>query len=800
MDKDYSVPKTQQNPEELPPESTRLARRGLLGLALPLLAIALGGFLLERSYAIRPQVEPPLLAIGLIFMGAAAILFAQRSWVSGSKAWVERVKIAAMRLFEVSLPRHENAVPVNSLQNEVFLVERGASINQAYHDEPTPAESFSDAAPAPIPVDHESSHPAALGTGIFRDLMGLPGDLVAWLRSNPRLVALVLLSMFLLVAILDILPALGDNHSHLVPFLMWLIAIVLFGVAVSLADVPEEKTATTSPGRPIGFILVGLILVALFLRTWKLSDIPFTFGGDEAQYGLEMLKVLQGEYQNPFKTAYASQPTMGIFASAYIQAALGQSVWALRLPWAVVGALTVLGVYLLGRRLYGGSTPTGWKAEAFGLTSAALLAFYHYHIHYSRLNLNSIGDPFCIVFALYFLYRASDTGRRMDWFWMGVFAGAAFFVYIGARFIVLFIPLILLYWLLYDRSRWTRRNMGGMVIAFVAFLLLTGPLLQYAYRYPNEFNSRLNQVGIVQSGWLAREVELTNQPVQEILWDQFIRSVLAFNIYPDRAPFYNLGKPFLNPVFGVLFLFGLGVVTVLGLLPGGSPRLFPLAAWYWAWVVFGSVLSLTPPQSHRLLPLTVPVVMLLTMAVFELLDLAGKAVGQRGMLNIGANHGDSKDVEPPNRILYGAVLVVLIGWFGYYSLTTYFQDYTPRRVYDSPYAAVATAAAPLLNDLKDTHQFYFIGPPFVYWGFPVFNFLVQGATVEDVLEPITAPFQPQTLTPERGLVFIVMEPRKNELVFVQQGYPMGTIVPIETDSELGARATLYIVPPGGGQP
>jgi hypothetical protein len=89
-----------------------------------------------------------------------------------------------------------------------------------------------------------------------------------------------------------------------------------------------------------------------------------------------------------------------------------------------------------------------------------------------------------------------------------------------------------------------------MLVALGAFLVVAAPMIQVAIRTPDNFNARLNQVGIIQSGWIARAMEARGDSMAAVLFDQFRRAALAFNYYPDRTVWYGLPEPLLSPFFG----------------------------------------------------------------------------------------------------------------------------------------------------------------------------------------------------------------------------------------------------------
>lgn len=121
-----------------------------------------------------------------------------------------------------------------------------------------------------------------------------------------------------------------------------------------------------------------------------------------------------------------------------------------------------------------------------------------------------------------------------------------------------------------------------------AFLIVAAPILQYALRFPDDFNARINQVDIIQSGWLEQEMISSNKSVIGILFDQFQRAALAFNYYPDRTVWYGLRQPLIDPIFGSLFLLGLGFGTLRSVLPRPDKTLFFVVAWWWGAMLLGA--------------------------------------------------------------------------------------------------------------------------------------------------------------------------------------------------------------------
>ncbi len=614
-------------------------------------------------------------------------------------------------------------------------------------DDPPQAESAAD-------TDTDPGRP---GPYVLHAFPPLPAD-----RRGATFILIFLLLGFVLWRV----PAMALDANYWPVFLAWLAAILLFLAAVRQ---PGEGGLSRQWLRSRRGLLLGigaLAMLALLLRAWRIGDIPFTLNGDEASQGLDALKFSAGEWRNPFTTGWLGVPTMSFIYNSISLAWLGPTVAGLRLPWALVGAATVIATFLLVRQLF----HTGLAA-----LTAFFVAVYHYHIHFSRLGSNQIADPFFMALALLFLYRGLDRGRRLDWALSGVITGLALYFYAGARLTPLVLAAVLGYLFLIAPRKFWAEHRGGVAVLAVAALITAAPMLQYAARFPNDFNARVNEVGIIQSGWLETEVA-NGRPMTAVLFDQFQRAALAFNSWPDRTVWYGLTEPLLDPLFGAIFLMGLIYGLAQLLSPRVGARLAPMVAWWWGGMILGGMLTESPPSSQRLIGLSVPTMFFVA---YVLWDLA--ALGRRAWPGF------------PRRVALGGMALL----FAFISLTTYFVEFTPQRIYGGANAELATTIAPQLNALKGDHSFFMVGPPFMYWGFATLPFLVPDAAAQDIEQPLTDPRAEGFAPSGRGLVYIVHPTRAAELALLRTAFPNGEERVVLSGGVDGrVLGTLYIVPPG----
>ncbi len=613
---------------------------------------------------------------------------------------------------------------------------------------------------APVEEDTPDSTQVPVSIAALR-ISGLPG-----LEDGGRPIA-ILVSLGLILITLWRIPHLEAGESHLVVFIIWLAAILIFVAAVGEPVEQVDWRSWLMAHRNEILIVSLLVLAGFLLRVWRVGTLPYTLAGDEASQGLEAVRVIRGELRSPFTTGWLGVPTMSFFYNGLSLRLFGQTIFALRVPWVLIGTATILTTYLLVRQLF------NWR---LGLATAALLAVYHYHIHFSRLGSNQIADPFFLSLALFLLYMGKDRQSIFFWALTGVVTGLSFYFYAGARLTVLVLFLVLAYLFLLDRRFFWSTHARGIGAMTVSFLITAAPMLQYAVRFPNDFNARLNQVGIIQSGWLENEVGIRGQSMLLILLDQFKRAALAFNVYPDRTVWYGLTEPLLDPLFGAVFLTGVIYGTLQLFDRQEGPRIAPLVAWMWAGMLLGGMLTESPPSSQRLITLSVPACFFIAYTIREVLILATSAFG---------------------RVPSGAITAIVVAIFAFISLNTYFIEYTPRRIYGGNNAEFATEIAPALNALKENNNIFVVGAPHMYWGFATFPYLVPDAVGVDIEGPVAESLPAEMIPQDKGSLFIVLPQRQSELAVLESTFPEGEVHDIMSTADGSYLGTLFQVAPGG---
>lgn len=185
--------------------------------------------------------------------------------------------------------------------------------------------------------------------------------------------------------------------------------------------------------KPI-IILIGIILLATFLRLYRLNDVPPGVNRDEASIGFtaySLLKTGKDEYGRSFPVSFQSfgdwKLPLYIYETVPMVAVLGMTELAVRLPSAAAGIITVALTYFLVMEL---TRNLKVKREPLALLCALILAIEPWHLHVSRVESESNTAVMLITLGLILLLRSL---RKNNWLFVVASAliGLTYFTYAG---------------------------------------------------------------------------------------------------------------------------------------------------------------------------------------------------------------------------------------------------------------------------------------------------------------------------------------------------------------------------------
>ena len=492
--------------------------------------------------------------------------------------------------------------------------------------------------------------------------------------------------------------------------------------------------------RPTVIWVVGLTLVALAARAWDTTHIPVVLTGDEGSAGLSAMRFVTGAANNLFSIGWYSFPSLYFFIQSLSIRLLGPTIAALRLPSAMAGALTVAGLYLLGRVMFGHKT---------GLAAAILLAGLHFHLHFSRIGLNNIWDGLSYVIVLGALWHGWQAEERGSFLLAGVTLGLAQYFYPSSRSLFILVLVWVMMAGLMDLPR-LRRNLPSLALmALVAGVVLL-PLALFFIRHPDEYMAPISRVTIL-GPWLKNEVTHTGLPAWRILFEQFKLGFGAYVQVPVRM-WYLPGVPILRTIPAFFFLVG----SALLLWRFRDPRTLMLGLWLIISAAAGA-LSESAPAAQRYVAAAPGVVLI-------------------------AAYGLTQGVEflsglwPRYASLAGLAVVALAAGLAVGDARFYFSDYTPKSAVDASLGGdntlVANRLALYLQEKSSDWQALFFGAPRMgYYSIPSLQYLAPHITGYDVARPWGSPENPQPTSSR--LMFVFLPGFDGDRGIVEASYPGG---------------------------
>lgn len=218
--------------------------------------------------------------------------------------------------------------------------------------------------------------------------------------------------------------------------------------------------------------LVLIVLLAFILRFYKVTEVPPSLNWDEVSIGYNAYSILKtgrdewgkflpvhfksyGEYKLPVQI-YASIPVIAIF---------GLNDFGVRITPVVYGALTILLIYFLARKLF--------NNDYVGLIAAFFLAVSPWHIQLTRASFESSFSVFWVVMGIWFLVKGFEKPK---WWIISIVPFAiSVYTYNSAR---VFTPLFLVAVGIIFRDRFLKHKKEAIISAII-FLASLLPLIPF---------------------------------------------------------------------------------------------------------------------------------------------------------------------------------------------------------------------------------------------------------------------------------------------------------------------------------
>ena len=343
----------------------------------------------------------------------------------------------------------------------------------------------------------------------------------------------------------------GMHHAH--QFALFLLGVVLitWGMTGGLSLSEGWRQFRIWMHESDAKWLLLIILSGLFVRTVALES-AIHYYTDEANFTWAVTHLrIESNIQIMNSTeAIANFTWIYPYLQYYFTELFGATLANLRAVSVIFGTLTIPLMYLLGRWAF---------SRQIGLLASFLLAFYLPHIHFSRLAMYNIADPFFCMMTVTLLWRSLQNNSRQTMALAGVFLGLTSYFYEGGR--LLYPPLIigwlLIYALIHHRTIYKR----GIIIFLVTTILISSGFYLSLNISGFQNAPRLQNQGVEDSFW-AQLLTSSDVQAQLLLYldNRINPPYLHIMSQPDGSGFYysrevGLVLPHMLP----FMLIGLGV-------------------------------------------------------------------------------------------------------------------------------------------------------------------------------------------------------------------------------------------------
>ncbi|MDI6778197.1 MAG: glycosyltransferase family 39 protein [Patescibacteria group bacterium] len=460
-----------------------------------------------------------------------------------------------------------------------------------------------------------------------------------------------------------------------------------------------------------------IFAIAILARTYHITSLPPGIYPDEAVNGTDAINANEtGHYQLFYPNNYGREGLfMNLIALGF--KIFGVSVITLKMWSVFFGVLTVAGMMLLARELFG-----TYRA---GLVAGFLYATSFWAINFNRISFRANMLPFVLVFTFYFLFKGlrekiypapisinrkdarknsiffpglkNWCGEYIDFILAGVFFGLGMHGYIAFRvapaiLVALFIAFLI------SKKRFLREYWKPIMVFFFSAFLVALPMLLTFYFHPEYFETRSESVSVlspkVNQGHLARA-----------LWESATKTFGMFNFTGDQNWRHNFpSQPELQSWTGVFFLIGIAVLLYYfffrlyqRIRQGKRSDDFVISvlllSWLFAMLLPGLLTYEGLPHALRTIG-ALPVAILIAAFAVEILFRFLDRLRPQGS-NIFSQ-------------IFRVVLVVLVIWSGSVAVKTYFIDWASASQIHPAFAQNFKNMALYLNNLPPNVNKYVI--------------------------------------------------------------------------------------------
>ncbi len=377
-------------------------------------------------------------------------------------------------------------------------------------------------------------------------------------------------------------------------------------------------------------ILALIIVLAFVLRFWRLDSYP-ALNADEAAIGYNAYSLIQTELDEHghswpihFQSFNDYKPGLYFYIVLPFVKFIGLNEWAVRIPGAFLGVLTVLVIYLLISELF--------KKDNFALFSALFLAISPWHIQFSRGGWEVNVATFLITTGVWLFVKFVNSKHKLYLFLSLLSFALSLYCYHAARIVSPLLGLGLI--ILFKKEIFFKQNIKLLVTSFLFLILLLTPLAHDLTS--SDVLSRAAGVGLFADlGPINRineqrgEYNNSNSLVAKLLHNKAVNYGLAF--MENWSAHYNGEFLFLTgdviqrnrvPEMGEMYLFDILFLFIGCLYMSKDIRKEWILIFFWlATAPIAAALTFQAPHALRAQNMVIPMVIISAYGAAKLFTL-----------------------------------------------------------------------------------------------------------------------------------------------------------------------------------
>ncbi|MFA7714921.1 MAG: glycosyltransferase family 39 protein [Candidatus Paceibacterota bacterium] len=488
------------------------------------------------------------------------------------------------------------------------------------------------------------------------------------------------------------------------------------------------------------FILLFAIMgLAAFARLWQLGSIPPGLWPDEALNGTQAIS-------EPGKIFYPeNQGREGLIMllDSLSFKAFGVSMFSFRLVPAVIGILTVLGVFLLAWELF--------RKKSLALLAAFFVAASFWHINFSRINFRAIMLPLILSFSFYFLFLGMRKKNWWPFLASGITFGVGFYTYTSFRLApVILFSVLFFWWLACRKENNIKKFLSGSSLMLLATFFTALPIgLYFLLGHMQDFFGRVGGISVF------------SQPNPIFAFFESLgRHLAMFNIYGDPNMRHNYsGDPQLFWPVGLLFLIGFFLLFKNGfkaLKEKNWLEFLPYATlfiWFFTMILPGALTYEGMPHALRVIG-TLP-------AIYILAALGGSFAYEKLKLAV------------KSKKILTAIVIVFLAYTGIFPLYRYFFQWAQNPETKNAFSKDLVAMGDYLKNSPADYEKYVI----MYGGdLPVQTvklIALTGKGNENI--KYLWPNSIESINTDKPSLILMMENNQDDFFRLLKKYPDGTL-------------------------